>query len=38
MIMTVATLKNLAIVVALLTGGTSLALIGFLTRQQIIAR
>ena len=36
--MTVTTLKNLAIVIALLTGGTSLALIGFLAAAQIIAR
>jgi peptidoglycan/xylan/chitin deacetylase (PgdA/CDA1 family) len=38
MVMTVTTLKNLAIVVALLAGGAALAMIGFLTRQQIIAR
>jgi peptidoglycan/xylan/chitin deacetylase (PgdA/CDA1 family) len=36
MIMT--SLKNLAIVVALLAGGAALAMIGFFTRQQIIAR
>ena len=36
--MTVTTLKNLAVVVALLAGGAALAMIGFLTRQQIIAR
>jgi peptidoglycan/xylan/chitin deacetylase (PgdA/CDA1 family) len=36
MIMT--SLKNLTIVVALLAGGAALAMIGFLTRQQIIAR
>ena len=33
-----ATLKNLALVVPLLAGGTSLAMIGFLAAQQIIAR
>jgi peptidoglycan-N-acetylglucosamine deacetylase len=38
MVMTVTTLKNLAIVVALLAGGAALATIGFLTRQQIISR
>jgi peptidoglycan-N-acetylglucosamine deacetylase len=37
MVMTATTLKNLAIVVALLAGGAALAMIGFLTRQQIIA-
>jgi len=31
-------LKNLALIVALLAGGTSLAIIGFLAAQQIIAR
>lgn len=31
-------LKHLAVVVALLAGGTALAIVGFLTRQQIIAR
>ncbi|MFZ2080896.1 MAG: polysaccharide deacetylase family protein [Xanthobacteraceae bacterium] len=36
--MTMTTLKHLAIVTALLAGGTSLAMIGFLTAQQIIAR
>jgi len=36
--MTVTTLRNLAIVVALLAGGAVLATIGFLTRQQIIGR
>ncbi len=36
--MTMTTLKHLAIVTALLAGGTSLAIIGFLTAQQIIAR
>jgi peptidoglycan/xylan/chitin deacetylase (PgdA/CDA1 family) len=36
--MTPTALKNLTIVVALLAGGTSLALIGFLTRQQVIVR
>ncbi|MGB8631982.1 MAG: polysaccharide deacetylase family protein, partial [Xanthobacteraceae bacterium] len=36
--MTVTALKHLAIVVALLAGGTSLALIGFLVAPQIIAR
>jgi peptidoglycan-N-acetylglucosamine deacetylase len=36
--MTMTTLKNLALVVALLAGGTSLAMIGFLAAQQIIAR
>jgi hypothetical protein len=38
MVMTMTTLKHLAIVTALLAGGTSLAMIGFLTAQQIIAR
>jgi peptidoglycan/xylan/chitin deacetylase (PgdA/CDA1 family) len=38
MVMTVTTLKNLAIVVALLAGGAALAMVGLLTRQQIIAR
>jgi hypothetical protein len=38
MVMTMTTLKNLALVVALLAGGTSLAMIGFLAAQQIIAR
>jgi peptidoglycan/xylan/chitin deacetylase (PgdA/CDA1 family) len=38
MVMTVTTLKNLAVVAALLAGGAALAMIGFLTRQQIIAR
>jgi peptidoglycan/xylan/chitin deacetylase (PgdA/CDA1 family) len=38
MVMTVTTLKNLAVVVALLAGGAALTRIGFLTRQQIIAR
>jgi peptidoglycan/xylan/chitin deacetylase (PgdA/CDA1 family) len=36
--MTATALKNLTIFVALLAGGTSLALIGFLTRQQVIVR
>jgi peptidoglycan-N-acetylglucosamine deacetylase len=36
--MTVTTLKNLTIVAALLAGGTSLALIGFLAAPQIVAR
>jgi hypothetical protein len=36
--MTVTTLKNIAIVIALLTGGTSLAPIGFLAAPQITAR
>jgi hypothetical protein len=35
--MIVTSLKNLAIVVALLAGGAALAMIGFLTRQQLIA-
>jgi peptidoglycan/xylan/chitin deacetylase (PgdA/CDA1 family) len=35
---TVTTLKNFAIVVALLAGGAALPTIGFLTRQQIIVR
>jgi peptidoglycan/xylan/chitin deacetylase (PgdA/CDA1 family) len=38
MVMTLTTLKNLVIVVALLAGAAALATIGFLTRQQIIAR
>jgi hypothetical protein len=38
MAMTTTTLKNLALVVALLAGGSSLAMIGFLAAQQIIAR
>jgi peptidoglycan-N-acetylglucosamine deacetylase len=38
MVMNVSTLKNLVIVVALLAGAAALATIGFLTRQQIIAR
>jgi peptidoglycan/xylan/chitin deacetylase (PgdA/CDA1 family) len=38
MVMTVTTLKHLAIAIALLAGGTALAMIGFLTRQQILAR
>jgi peptidoglycan/xylan/chitin deacetylase (PgdA/CDA1 family) len=38
MVMTATTLKNLAIVVALLAGGAALAMIGFLARQQIPAR
>jgi len=36
--MTMTTLKHLALATALLAGGTSLAMIGFLVRQQIIAR
>ena len=36
--MTMTTLKNLAIVTALLAGGSALAMIGFLTAQQISAR
>jgi hypothetical protein len=36
--MTATALKNLAIVTALLAGGTSLALIGFLAAPQIVAR
>jgi len=36
--MTMTTLKHLALASALLAGGTSLAMIGFLVRQQIIAR
>ena len=36
--MTMTTLKNLALAVALFAGGTSLATIGFLTTQQIIDR
>ena len=36
--MTMITLKHLALVAALLAGGTSLVMIGFLTAQQIIAR
>ncbi|MGB8631207.1 MAG: hypothetical protein WCD69_17790 [Xanthobacteraceae bacterium] len=34
--MTVTTLKNLTIVIVLLAAGAALAMIGFLTRQQII--
>ena len=36
--MTVTNLKHLAIAIALLAGGTALVMIGFLTRQQILAR
>ena len=36
--MTMTTLKNLALVVTLLAGGSSLAMIGFLAAQQIVAR
>jgi hypothetical protein len=36
--MTVTTLKNLAVVVALLAGGAALAMIGFLAAPQITAR
>ena len=36
--MNMTTLKNLALIVALLAGGTSLAIIGFLAAQQITAR
>jgi peptidoglycan/xylan/chitin deacetylase (PgdA/CDA1 family) len=38
MVMTVTALKNLALAVALLAGGASLAMIGFLAAQQITAR
>jgi peptidoglycan-N-acetylglucosamine deacetylase len=38
MVMTVTTLKNLPIVIVLLAAGAALAMIGFLTPQQIIAR